>query len=89
MTLNLFSHNPLRFIISTVLIVLSLVLAWRLILAAVVVAAVVGVFFFVRNRIQARSTANKAQESPQAEFFRDDAPHPERKILKDVEENDL
>lgn len=89
MTLNLFSHNPLRFIISTVLIVLSLVLAWRLILAVVVVAAVVGIFFFVRNRTQARHTANKAKESPQAEFFRDDSSHPERKILKDVEENDL
>ncbi|KRM94571.1 hypothetical protein FC56_GL001530 [Lentilactobacillus senioris DSM 24302 = JCM 17472] len=89
MTLNLFSHNPLRFIISTVLIVLSLVLAWRLILAAVVVAAVVGIFFFVRNRIQTRQANTKAQESPQAEFFRDDTPHPERKILKNVEENDL
>lgn len=88
MTLNLFSHNPLRFIVSTILIVLSLVLAWRLILAAVVIAAVVGGFLFIRNRMRANQTA-KAEETPHAEFFTDETSHPERKILKDVEERDL
>ena len=82
------SRNPLHFIISTMLILFILAFAWRLVLAAIVVAAVVGIFIFARNRFHARSTA-RAQESPQAEIFRDNTSHPERKILRNVEEQDF
>ena len=86
MTLNLFNRNPLGFIISTLLLVVGVVLAWRLILFVAVIAAIGGAFFFIRRRVNSRRHQDSSSRGSQAHVFRDSTPHPERKILTDVEE---
>lgn len=92
MTLNLFDRSPLRFVLSALILVVGMILAWRIILFVAVVAAIIGLFLFVRSQIRKYQTAHtrtrQKARGPEVEIFRDSKPHPERRVLMDVEEVD-
>ena len=90
MTLNLFNRNPLRFFFPTILLLVGIALTWRLLVFIPVILAVMGLFVFARHQFK-KFTANRVKNNAKTktadfEIIDDDSPHPERKILTDVEE---
>jgi len=90
LTLNLFNRNPLKYFFPTILLLVGIALTWRLLLFVPLIIAAIGVFIFARHQFKA-FTANRTQNktktnSPDVEIINDDSPHPERRILTDVQE---